>query len=161
NRSIAFSGLDGFLKRLDLDGGLVRTLAVATFGMGGSWGSDGTILFSPNPASPIWRVAASGGERTQVTTLASGQAYHSFAHLLPDGRHFLYFAAGRPDVAGVFLGSLDGSTPRKLVDADAPAVVARGHLLFVRQGTLFAQRFATERLELDGTPFPLANGVAG
>jgi serine/threonine protein kinase/Tol biopolymer transport system component len=161
SRSIGFSDADGFLKRIDLDGGLVRTLTIATMGMGGSWSPEGIVLFSPNPASPIWRVSAEGGERTQVTTLVPGQAFHSFAHFLPGFRNFLYFAAGRPDVAGVYVDSLGGSKPKKLVDADAPAVFARGHLLFIRQGTLFGQRFDTDRLELVGAPFPIADGVAG
>ena len=139
----------------------MRTLAVATLGMGGSWSPEGIVLFSPNPASAIWRVSAEGGERTQVTTLVPGQAFHSFAHFLPGFRHFLYFAAGRPDVAGVYVDSLDGSKPKKLMDADAPAVFARGHLLFIRQGALFGQRFDTDRLELVGTPFPIAEGVSG
>ena len=36
---------DGLLKRLDLDGGLVRTLARATIPVGGTWNRDGIILF--------------------------------------------------------------------------------------------------------------------
>ena len=51
-RSVAFYA-DGFLKRLDLDGGLVRTLAKATVGVGGTWSRDGVILFVRNPASAI------------------------------------------------------------------------------------------------------------
>ena len=35
-----------------------------------------------------------------------------------------------------------------------------GHLLFVRQGTLFAQHFDPVRLELTGNPFPVAEQVA-
>ena len=44
-------------------------------------------------------------------------------------------------------------TSRRLLDADPGAVyVASGHLLFVRQGTLFAQDFDPVRLELTGNP---------
>src|SRR5207245_6983848 len=43
-RSVAFYA-DGFLKRLDLDGGLVRTLTKAMVGVGGTWSRAGVILF--------------------------------------------------------------------------------------------------------------------
>jgi Tol biopolymer transport system component len=47
-----------------------------------------------------------------------------------------------------------------LLDADTPAVYApSGHLLFVRQGKLFAQHFDPGRLELTGNPFPVAERV--
>ena len=50
---------------------------------------------------------------------------------------------------------------RRLLDADPGAVyVSSGHLLFVRQGTLFAQHFDPVRLELTGNPFPVAEHVA-
>jgi hypothetical protein len=56
-----------------------------------------------------------------------------------------------PEARGVYLGQLDGSETRRLVDADAPAVHASsGHLLFVRQGRLFAQDFDPARLTLTG-----------
>jgi hypothetical protein len=66
-RSIGFSA-DGRLKRLDLEGGSQRVLANASGGMGGSWGVDGTIVYSPNGANgPIYRVASSGGAPIAVT----------------------------------------------------------------------------------------------
>jgi len=44
-----------------------------------------------------------------------------------------------------------------LCDADAPAVyTSAGHLLFLRQGTLLAQAFDPDRLELNGNTFPVA-----
>jgi hypothetical protein len=93
-RSLAFYA-DGLLKRLDLDGGLVRTLAKATVGVGATWNRDGVVLFVRNPASPILRVSAEGGPAVAVTRLDAGQVGHAFPHFLPDGRHFLYYARAR------------------------------------------------------------------
>jgi Tol biopolymer transport system component len=158
SRSLAFYA-DGQLKRVDLDGGLVRPLVQATRGTGGAWNRDGVILFGPNPASPIFRIPAEGGMPESVTRLDKGQAGHGWPYFLSDGRHFLYLAAGNADSRGVYLGQIDGSPARKLVDADASPVYASGHLLFVRQTTVFAQAFDAARLEVQGSPFPVMEGV--
>ncbi len=102
-RSVAFYA-DGFLKRLDLDGGLVRRLAKATVGVGGAWSRDGVILFVRTPASAITRVSAEGGTAVDITRLDAGQVGHSFPHFLPDGRHFLYYVAAAPDSRGIHVG---------------------------------------------------------
>ena len=77
---------------------------------------------------------------------------------LPNGRRFLYYVRGGPEVRGVYVGQLDETLDaRRLLDSDTGAVYASsGHLLFVRQGTLFAQQFDPIRLELTGNPFPVA-----
>ena len=157
-RSLAFF-LDGNLLRLDFDAGLVRPLTKATVGVGGIVESDGTILFAPTPASPIFRTSSDGGTPVAVTAFAAGHAGHAFPHFLPDGRHFLYFVVGSPDARGVYVGQLDGSATRRLFDADAPAVYTAGHLLFVRNGTLYAQPFDTAQLEVRGSASPVADDV--
>jgi Tol biopolymer transport system component len=159
-RSVAFYA-DGFLKRLDLDGGLVRTLAKALVGVGGTWSRDGVILFVRNPASAIARVSAEGGPSADVTRLDAGQVGHAFPHFLPDGRHFLYYVTAAPDSRGIYMGQLDGSPSRRLLDADGGGVYTNGHLLFIRQTNVFAQGFDTGRLELKGSPFQIADSVYG
>jgi eukaryotic-like serine/threonine-protein kinase len=158
SRSVGFFA-DGQLKRLDLDGGLVRMLTQATFGRGGAWNRDGVILFAPNPAGPIFRLPADGGTPVRVTSLEAAHSGHSMPSFLPDGRHFLYIAAGTADSRGVYVGQLDAAPRRKLVDADNVGTYAAGHLLFVRKTTVFAQDFDVDRLEVRGSPFPVVEGV--
>ena len=159
-RSVAFSS-EGFLKRLDLDGGLVRTLARSTVGVGGTWSRGGIILFALNPASAILQVSAEGGPSTAVTQLDPGQVGHAFPHFLPDGRHFLYYVTAGAATRGVYVGRLDGSSPRRLLDADGGGVYTNGHVLFIRERDVFAQPFDAERLALQGSPFRVAGGVFG
>jgi serine/threonine protein kinase len=159
SRSVAFYA-DGSLKRIDLDGGLVRTLAKANYGFGGAWNREGTILVVQTPGSPIIRTSAEGAVPTRVTRLDGKRVGHSHPHFLPDGRHFLYFVQGTPEVRGVYVSQLDGTTTRKLFDADSAAVYASGHLLFVRRATLYAQPFDLSRLEVIGVPFPVADEVS-
>ena len=157
-RSVAFSA-DGFLKRLDLDGGLTRNLARVTVGVGGTWNRDGVILFAPNPASPILRIPADGGSPVNVTRLEQGHSGHAFPHFLPDGHRFLYYVTAGPDERGIYLGDLKASLSRKLLDADAGGVYTNGYLFFIRERKVFAQAFAVNRLELQGTPVQVADGV--
>jgi eukaryotic-like serine/threonine-protein kinase len=147
---------DSKLKRIDIVGGAPQALANAVAGFGGAWNRDGTILFAPTGANPLSRVPAAGGEPVVVTRLDTGQASHRFPQFLPDGRHFTYFVQGGSS-QGVYVGSLDGVAPKRLANADAPAVVSpSGFLLFVRQTTLFAQAFDFQKQELSGNPFPVA-----
>jgi Tol biopolymer transport system component len=153
---------DGKLKRVDVDTGSVRILAVA-ISCGGTWNSDDTILFSSSLFGPIHRISATGGVRvaeTPVTVATADQPSHRFPQFLPDGRHFLYYVGGSPDVRGVYVTGLEGFEPKRLLDADTAGVyAASGHLLFVRQGTLFAQIFDAEEMVLRGSPFPVHQGV--
>jgi serine/threonine protein kinase/Tol biopolymer transport system component len=148
------------LKRIDLDGESVSTVTDA-LGRGGMWQPDGTILFAPNAIGPLFRVPASGGTAVAVTKLEPGQSDHRAPFPLPDGRHFLYYSRGTPQVRGVYVARLDGSESRRLADADAAAVyAASGHLLFVRQGELLAQPFDADRLTLGGVAVGVVGSVA-
>lgn len=159
SRSVAFFA-DSQLKRVDIDGGTLRTLAEAPFGAGGAWNADGTILFTPLFSGPIYRVSATGGEATAVTELASGDRVHQYPHFLPDGRHFLYVAAGKGGVRGIHVGALDGSSSRRLVDGELAVLhPPSGHLFFLRQGTLFSQPFDLGALALRETSAPFAEQV--
>ncbi len=159
NRSIGFFA-DGKLERIDIDGGLVRALANAPNPLGGAWNRDGTIIFTPNYSSPIFQISAAGGEAAPLMQTDAQQAGQRFPQFLPDGRHFLYYVQSSAESPGVYAGQLDGGAAQRLLDADAPAVYASQHLLFVRQGTLFAQEFDPERLALSGNPFPIAEQIA-
>ena len=120
SRFIAFLAQNK-LKKIGVAGGEVVTLCDASFGSSGAWNRDDVILFTPKGNSPLFRVSASGGTPTQVTTLdpASGDVQHSFPFFLPDGRHFLYFVVGtqasRTVPRGMYVGALDSTAPGKLI----------------------------------------------
>ena len=163
--SIGFIAADR-LRTIKVYGGGPVTVSEAGFRTG-SWSRDGLILFAPSGRAPLHVVPASGGAARQVTTLdtANGEVQHSYPSFLPDGRHFLYFSygsvtGGALDPRGVFVGSLDGSTPaRRLLIGATQARYASDHLLFVQGGTLMAQPFDVRQLVLRGTPFPLVEDV--
>ena len=158
SKSIGFFA-DVWVKRIDIESGRVEELARALVPAGGTWNQDGVILYSGTIDSPLRRVSSDGSGLGTMTELATGQTGHHAPQFLPDGRHFIYFAVGRADVRGIHIGDVDGTPSRRLLDADTPAVYAANHLLYVHQGTLLAQRFNPERLELEGNPAPVAEHV--
>jgi len=168
SRSIAFFA-DPKLKRVDLAGGPAREICDATGGRGGTWNSEGTIVFALTRG--LYRVPAAGGHAVQVTTReSSGSPFWPW--FLPDGRHFLYSA--RPSsvvssvVSRILVDSIDRATgSNKLVqlqaDANAmyvPGSGSKGWLLFAQQSTLFAQKFDAGKLEIEGEAVPIADQVA-
>ncbi len=170
-RSIGFFAATA-LKRLDLGGGAPQALAPVIRGFGGTWHADGVIVFVPGPGGPLMRVSATGGEVVAVTTLGPQQLGHLWPHMLLGGRQFLFYVRGAPDTTGIYLGTLDGSTPTRLTPADSagvylpegpgPAEASRGGgwLLWVRAGALVAQRLDVAQAALTGEPVTLADGMA-
>ena len=112
-------------------------------GRGGTWSRDGVIVFNNGPG-PLHRVSSDGGNPEPIGSPASSITTWVFPSFLPDGRHVLAWAMS-PDgrVGGVYVLAIDGSESKRIVPADTGAIYAAdtGHLLFVRQGTLLAQRF--------------------
>jgi hypothetical protein len=72
--------------------------------------------------SGLMRVSATGGEAVAVMAAAPATLRRS-PHFLPDGRRLLFF---QRDVSaattGIYLGTLDGSAPRRLTPADGAGV---------------------------------------
>jgi eukaryotic-like serine/threonine-protein kinase len=163
SRFVAFLAR-GKLKKIDVAGGAPLTLCDAALGATGAWNRDDVILFTPKGGSPLYRVSASGGTSSPVTTFdaTSGDAQHWFPFFLPDGRHFLYSAlgskkAGATDPRGVYVGSLDPNESSTLLVQDGShAKYAEGHLIFLRGTTLMARPFDANRRELHGEAEPLA-----
>ena len=152
---------DGKLKRINLSAVAVQVLADAPLPRGGTWNTEGVVIFAPTPNGPLMRVAASGGDVAPVTQVASGQGSHRWPQFLPDGRRFLFFmGAGLPQTHGAYLSSLDGGEPMLVLPAETAAVYAApGYLLLVSQGVLAAYPFDTTSGTVAGEPIPVAQAV--
>jgi Tol biopolymer transport system component len=162
SRSIAFFA-DGQLKRLDLAAASALTLCAAAAGRGGSWSEQGDIVFSPNVLGGLQRVPAGGGSPIEITS-TEGTPYtsHRWPQILPGGRQVLYLATQQEDGrdrSAVFLASLDGGAPKQVLRSPSQAAFAHGHLLFVRDRTLWAQPFDPGAARLSGAPVAIARDV--
>ena len=165
-RAIGFFA-GGKLRKIDASGGPAQSLADATTDpRGGTWLTDGTIIFAPNTLSPLMRVSAAGGPVSEITKLDTtiGQTSHRWPTMLPDGRHFLMFGrGGAAEKQGIYVASIDDPTPTLLIVTNVMGSYTErdgvGYLLFIREGALMAQRFDANELELSGEAIPLLQGV--
>ena len=152
----------GKLKTVDIAGGAVRILCEARVGVGGAWNSDDIILFAPQVAGPLYRVAACGGTPEPATPVPDEQSsqLHCWPVFLPRSDRFLFFVnrTGPGDLLrnGIYAGSLS-STDTHLVSSEIDGNVGfvGDHMLFVAEGGLKAQPFDTERLQFTGQPVPI------
>jgi eukaryotic-like serine/threonine-protein kinase len=183
SRSIGFFAGNA-LKRIDLGGGAPQTLAPVTNGRGGTWNADGVIVFAPSLTTPLMRVSATGGAAAPLTTLGPKQQGHVAPYFLPDGRRLLFQVLGGRDTVGIYLGSIDGLATRLIPTdgavtgavflpaghtsldqraASAPRGAFReaGWLLWVRAGTLVAQRLDVAKAALAAEPVTVAADTPG
>lgn len=153
---------EGQLKKIPSGGGPVQSLATVANSRGASWGRDDTILFSSGKYG-LYRVASSGGAVTDATKLDASrqEGSHRWPQLLPDGLHFVYLIrSSLPEYRGIYVGSLDGKTKKRLLAADSSvAYTPAGYLLYAEGDALLAQPFDAERLELTGQPFGVGERI--
>ena len=152
------------VKRVNIESGAVHDV-VEALSCGGAWSRDGTLLHTGPLFGPISRFPAltQGPANAMPATRLErpAQRTHRVPHFLPDQRHFLYYVDGSADSRGVYVADLGApEEARRLLDADTAAVYASGHLLFVRQGALFAQPFDPTTLTLTADAFQVAQPVA-
>jgi Tol biopolymer transport system component len=164
SRSIGFFD-DGKLKRIEAAGGPVQVLCDAPFGRGGTWNRDGVIVFASQAGGGLAGISAAGGEVTPVAEIPgthSPNLSYRWPFFLPDGRHFLYsaldFADLQSEANAIYEGALGSKEQRRLVASNSNAVyVPPGYLVFFRSGTLMAQRFDADRLQLSGEAFAVTD----
>jgi serine/threonine-protein kinase len=157
-----FSG--GKLKKVSISGGAPSTLCDAPRPGGGSWGSDDTIVLAPYSmagTAGLSRVPAAGGTPKELTALGGGEFTHGSPYFLPGGKAVLFNAvAERFDDPSIEVISL-ATGERKAVHEGGwqPRYLPTGHLVYVREETLFAVPFDLDRLETTGPPTPIIEGV--
>jgi hypothetical protein len=168
SQSIAFFA-NGELKKVAVSGSVPVTLTKlgSVFG-GGTWNREGTIVFSsddgPDGRFRLQRIPDVGGEPADALPDPEGgptTTNELRPAFLPGGRTVLFVATQTPDApASIWAGSLDAAGTTRVVETGSTNVqYANGHLLYLRAGTLVAQRFDSERLAVTGDPVPLASRV--
>lgn len=120
------------------------------------------IIFAPDLSGPLHRVSASGGASTPVTTLdaSAGEIAHRLPSFLPDGRRFLFFVVVGGEKQGIYVGSLENTDRRLLLNGLSAGTFANpGYMLFVKERSLMAQALDLANLQLAGEAFPIAESV--
>lgn len=155
---------DQQLKTVDIWNGSVHVVhGFAESARGGTWGPDDTILFAESTRGPILRISATGGQPVKASSLTPQYTTHRWPQFLPDGRHFIFFAANHNPTApvrpAVFIGSVDGGPARFVVESDSNAQFVAGRLLFVSGGKLFSRFMDPDSGELGSAASILTENI--
>lgn len=156
SRSVGYFA-NGKLWRIDLPTGTPRGISDVPYlgGMAATWGREGVLVLSHTGG--LFQVPETGGPMTIV--LPESARFNSTSpFFLPDGRHFLFVREKTTrEETQVCVGSRTGET-KCVLNLHTPAKFApSGHLLFVQDTVLKAQRFDTDRLELSGDALPVGD----
>jgi serine/threonine protein kinase len=113
---------NGKLQKTSTSGGTPQVLAPVLAARGGSWGSKGVLIYSPDSGSEVWRVNEDGSGRAALTSeiKANKEVTHRWPLFLPDGNHFLYWAGNfindpNDKSNGIYASSLDDNKHAKQI----------------------------------------------
>jgi Tol biopolymer transport system component len=162
----------GTLKKIERTGGVPAIVCeVPGVAVGGSWNRNDVIVVG-NASGGLMRCPAGGGRADPVTITDANDrgARHLGPSFLPDARHLLYLrvSLNRPSDNGLYLADLEapprGQPASRLLTtsftgAYVPAALGPGDVLFVRDQTLFTQRFDPDRLAFEGEPRQVAEPI--
>jgi Tol biopolymer transport system component len=154
----------GKLKKIDVNGGPPQTICDASQGRGGSWNSQGKILFCPSLAAGLHLVASTEGATLSAVTipdLKKQENSHRWPNFLPDGNHFLFtIRSAQAETRGVYIGSLSSKDIKRLLpDQGKAEYVSPGYIMLSREGNLLAVPFDSKSLQISGEPIGVAEGV--
>ncbi len=159
-KSIGFFA-EGRLKTIPLAGGPARVVCDAAQDATGTWIRADVILFAPGPTGAVSEVSVENNAVRQITRVdrSRGDLQHVRPTSLPDGRHFVYLA-NRKDQLVATLASVDGTDAVPLGTVQSHVVAGpSGLVVFVRDGTLLAQRLDVAAGRLTGDATVLAEGL--
>jgi len=168
-RWVAFFA-EGKLKKVSVEGGTPITICDATgTPRGASWGDGDRIVFPRHFDTGLLEVPGSGGEPRVLTELdpSRKERTHRWPQVVP-GHDVVLFTVATTDSpefyddARIDAVSLDSGERKTVFEgASFARYVPTGHLVFGREGFLFAAPFDIDRLEVTGRPVPVVEQVMG
>ena len=151
------------LQRVPLTGGVPTSILPIEIVGDVTWGPENTIVYGAfGPAAGLWQVAAAGGRPQRMATpnRDDGELMYGTPTVLRDGQVVLfevwYEAQQSRQIA---VRSLETGDQRVLVEGTTPSFAGASHLVFQRDGSLWAALFDTGHLRLDGEPVPVLQSV--
>jgi serine/threonine protein kinase/Tol biopolymer transport system component len=160
----------GKLQKALVSGGAPLALAGDTYPAGASWGSQGTIAFSPSTNSVLLQVPDAGGTPQPLTRWEEEETAHRWPEFLPGGKALLFLAGPSAiafinaqvavqQVVGTGQPAAAGKRRNLIQGGIYPRYAASGHLVYAQAGSLMAVPFDPKSLEVTGTAVPVVEGV--
>ena len=160
---VGFLTQDDRVKKISLRGGGPITLCQAPTLIRATWTHDGMIYFGSDQGRVLNSVPASGGMPTTIVDMKPFEG--TLGEILPDGQSALVMIQApnsvNDDSSSIHALSLETLEKKLLIEGGYDArYVPSGHLLFARAGVLMAVPFDLERLEVQGEPQVVLQGVS-
>ena len=157
---------DGKLKRVSVRGTAPVTLCSAPAPRGASWGDDGNIIAALSLGQTrLSRIPASGGTPTPVAEAKGAEEIiYRWPQVLPGSRAVLFnaYQSGKDlEDASIEVLSFQTGERTKVERGYFARYLPSGHLVFVRQNTLFAAPFDLDRLRVTARPEPVLDDISG
>jgi len=154
-RSVGFFANDQ-VRTMDASGGPARTICAPVLnGSGASWGASGDIIIGAPQG--MFRARAEGGA-CKVFVSDLKDTFTVRPSFLPDGRRFVY--GGGTGSSKILVGDLETQKSVEVLSRGSnPLFVPPHWLLFLDEG-LYGVRFDPSRLQTEGEPFLVQEGVA-
>jgi serine/threonine-protein kinase len=157
------------LAKISIDGGPIETLARVNDPRGLSWDSPDIITYSPEATGVVYQLNADGtGSPKAVSTRKSAEERtHRWPQALPGNKAVLFTVGviSSPDnYDGASIDAVVLATGERRVLLKGAAMaryMPPGYLLFARGRSVFAVRFNLDRLQVEGSPVVVMQGVAG
>jgi serine/threonine protein kinase len=153
----------GELYKVPVTGGTPISLGAFQNPWGASWEGDRILLGQGTPRG-IVHVPSAGGAAALLVGVdeAKGEWAHG-PQLVADGRAVLFTlrtGAGAWDGAQIVVQDLSSGRRIVLIDGGTDArLLPTGHLVYVREATMFAVQFDAARLALAGQPIEVHQGI--
>jgi serine/threonine-protein kinase len=156
------------LLKASVRGGTPVELAEVASDRGGAWLEDGSIVYSPTFAAPLYRIGSNGGDRRQITTVDStrSERTHRWPCALPGGEWVVFTVGVTNSPGGYDDASLEAVSmrtgERRLLSRGSCARYAPGkQLIFARGGSLYAMPMDPGNPRGGATAVPVLDGVLG
>ncbi len=150
------------LKKIPVTGGASMVLASLGFPFGASWQND--VIVIGQGSGGVVSVPQGGGTPRQLVTLQGDETNAASPQLINDGGTLLFSLAKKGErtwnQGNVVVQPVAGGERRVVVQGGYDGrVLPTGHLVYVRDSTLFGARFDARRAERTGDAVPLIVGV--
>ena len=146
------------LKRVPLAGGPATTVFEAKSNVNGIALTEAGELVFGDHSTGLSRVRANGGAPELLLPIGDSGPLR-FPVVLPGNRGLLFTVGGVPVANRIAVLPAGATTPRFLTNGTDARYLPTGHVVFWRDGSLFAAPFDLDRLEFVGDAVPVVQGV--
>ncbi|TDI45880.1 MAG: hypothetical protein E2P02_06630 [Acidobacteria bacterium] len=149
---------DGQLKKVPLTGGTPEVVCDASQILGASWGTDDSVVFG-SVGDGLFSVPSSGGTPERLTMLELEERSHRWPRYLPTGDVVFTVMEANNDLSVHVLSVSTGKRQGLIQGAADARYLPTGHLVFLRDGSLYSIPFDPVRLVTNGPPVVVVEGV--